>query len=467
MNIENKEIQELKLTIATLTKQLDDQTKQLNAQAKQIEKLLAQVDELKRRLSLNSTNSSKPPTSDGLSKKNKNRSLRETDSEKFGGQVGHKGNTLNQTDTPDNTIEYIPEKCDACGDALSDIAVDNIIERQEVDIEVKKIITAHKAFVKVCRCGRKNTGTMPDRLKAPMQYGPHVRAMGTYLTNQFISKDRISNIFQDLFGLSISDTTLMAFDKELANKLKPFNDTVLEAIIKAILKHLDETGLRIAGKTHWVHVISTALLTYYRIDPKRGSMFKDIIGKIVHDHWKTYFTIKNVKHVLCNAHHLRELKALIEIDKEEWAQEMYDLLKDASRLVKPPPKKQEKISKKYDRILKMGFIYHNKLGKFKKGKRKKRPGHNLLIRLRDFKTETLRFLYDPDVPFTNNLAERDLRMIKLKQKVSGSFRTIDGAHAFAACRSFISTVQKQGFNVFESISAVFNNTFNSNSLRYV
>ena len=115
----------------------------------------------------------------------------------------------------------------------------------------------------------------------------------------------------------------------------------------------------------------------------------------------------------------------------------------------------------------MGFIYHNKLGKFKKGKRKKRPGHNLLIRLRDFKTETLRFLYDPDVPFTNNLAERDLRMIKLKQKVSGSFRTIDGAHAFAACRSFISTVQKQGFNVFESISAVFNNTFNSNSLRYV
>ena len=459
MNTKDKKIQELELTVAR-------QAKQLDAQAKQIKELLAQVDELKRRLALNSTNSSKPPSSDGLSKKNNNRSLRETDSKKFGGQFDHKGDTLNQTDAPDNTIEYTPEKCDACGDTLSGIEVDNIIERQEIDIEVKKIITAHKALVKICRCGKKNIGTMPERLKAPMQYGPDIRAMGAYLGNQFISKKRISNIFQDLFGIQISDTTLMTFDKELANKLEVFNNNAFNAIIKALIKCLDETGLRIAGKLYWVHVASTEFLTYYRIDPKRGSMLEGVTGKIVHDHLKTYFTIKNVEHVLCNAHHLRELRALIEFDKEEWARKMHDLLKKASRLIKPPPKEQEKISKKYDQIVKAGLQYHDSLGKLKENSCKKRPGHNLLIRLRDFKLETLLFLYDPNVPFTNNLAERDLRMIKLKQKVSGCFRTEKGAHDFASSRSFISTIQKQGLNVFQSISAVFNNSFDFNSLRY-
>jgi len=305
---------------------------------------------------------------------------------------------------------------------------------------------------------------MPKHIKAPVQYGANVRAMGVYFTNQFIAKDRISNIFQDLFGLSISDTTLISFDDECAEKLTPFNDAVLEAIKKAAVKHLDETGMRVTSKTQWVHVISTTLLTHYRIDPKRGSLLQGIVGKIVHDHWKPYFTLEDVLHALCNAHHLRELKALIEVDKEAWAQDMYTLLKEASRLETPSPEQQQSISAEYDRIVTTGLAYHIGLDEFKPNSRKKRPGHNLLIRLGNFKTETLRFFYDATVPFTNNLAERDLRMMKLKQKVSGSFRSERGAKTFAAIRSFVSTVQKQNKNIFQYLRQVFNDEFDLYSL---
>jgi len=292
----------------------------------------------------------------------------------------------------------------------------------------------------------------------------NVRAMGVYLTNQFISKARISNIFQDLFQLSISDTTLIAFDEECAERLAPFYAAVLEVIKKAGVKHMDETGMRVANKTQWTHVISTALLTHYRIDPKRGSLLTGIIGKIVHDHWKPYLTLDDVLHVFCNAHHLRELKALIDVDEEKWAQDMYTLLKEASYLEFPSPAQQLEISDKYDQIVVAGLKYHNKLKPFKRNSRKRRPGHNLLLRLRDFKVEILRFLYDSDVPFTNNLAERDLRMMKLKQKISGCFRTEHGARTFAIIRSFISTVQKQCKNIFQYLSDVFNNQFDLHSI---
>jgi transposase len=435
------------------------------AQAKRIDELLARIEELERGLALYSGNSSKPPSSDGLRKKSKNRSLREFSAHKFGGQIGHKGNTLKQTDAPDITITYDVERCSSCGNSLAGTTATEIVEKQEIDVVVKKVVTAHKASVKVCCCcGKKNTAVMPEHIKAPVQYGANIRAMGVYLTNQFIAKDRISEIFQDLFQLPISDTVLMAFDEECAKKLALFNETVLEVIKKAAVKHVDETGMRIASKTQWVHVISTALLTHYRVDQKRGSILKGIVGKIVHDHWKPYFTIGDVLHALCNAHHLRELKALIEVDEESWAQDMYTLLKEASYLEAPSPEKQQEISDKYDQIVTAGFKHHNGLKPFKPNSRKRRPGHNLLIRLRDFKVETLRFLYDPTVPFTNNLAERDLRMIKLKQKVSGSFRTERGAHIFAAIRSFVSTIKKQNKNVLQYLKSVFNDQFNLHDL---
>ena len=449
------------LRIKELERENEQLKKEVTELREQIAILQRQIEELKRRLGLNSDNSSKPPSSDGLRKTHTSRS---SNSEKFGGQVDHKGDTLKQTDNPDHTIKYDPAMCEACGNSLENIAESDVIERQEVDIIVEKQIIAHKASVKKCTCGKKNIGTMPKHIQGPVQFSPNIQAMSVYLTNHFISKNRIEDIFWDLFNISISDTTLMSFDEECAEKLIPFNEAALEAIKKATIKHLDETGLRVASETEWVHVISTALLTHYRLDEKRGSLLAGIIGKIVHDHWKPYFTLDDVIHVLCNAHHLRELKAIIEFDKESWAQDMYDLLRNASQLLNASPEKQQEISEKYDQIVASGIFYHEALEPFKPGSRKKRPGHNLLIRLRDFKTETLRFLYDADVPFTNNLAERDIRMIKLKQKVSGSFRTKAGANTFLAIRSFISTVQKQNKNIFQHITDLFNNTFDVKSL---
>ena len=450
MNAKDQRIQELERIVI--------------AQAAQIEMLLARIAELERRLALNSSNSSKPPSSDGLRKASKNRSLRETDNKKFGGQIGHKGDTLKPTITPDIIQEHNTEACVACGDSLQDIAVTETIVRQETDVVVQKVVTEHRALVKICRCGTKNTGTMPEQMKAPVQYSANVRALAVYLTNQFISKDRISRMFEDLFQLPISDTTLIGFDEECAEKLVIFNEKILEIIKNDIVKHLDETGMRVAGKTHWVHVISTTLLTHYRINPKRGDLLQGIINKIVHDHWKPYFTLEDVIHVLCNAHHLRELRALIELDEESWALEMYSLLKDASQLKNPSPEQQQEISSRYDQIVAAGLNYHEALGPFKLNSRKRRTGHNLALRLLNFKTEVLRFLYDSDVPFTNNQAERDLRMIKLKQKVSGCFRTFEGAQIFMAIRSFVSTVQKQNKNVFKYLSDLFNNQLDLSSL---
>lgn len=464
MDKKDLRIKELELENVQLKQENASLKQEVNDLRAQLSLLLSRIEELERRLGLNSSNSSKPPSSDGLRKSSKSRSTRDSNSNKFGGQVGHKGDTLKQTDNPDTTLKYDPTNCDVCGNSLENVAETDVIEKQEIDIIAKKHVTTHKASVKICNCGRKNIGAMPEQIKAPVQFSANVRAVSVYLANQFISKNRIEKLFQDLFGISISDTTLMSFDEECADKLTLFNEAVLEAIKNAYIKHLDETGMRVASKTEWVHVISTTLLTYYRVDEKRGSLLTGIIGKIVHDHWKPYFTLDNVIHVLCNAHHLRELRALIEFDKELWAQNMYNLLKNASQLVNASSEKQQDISNQYDQIIKSGLEYHEGLEPLKAGSRKKRPGHNLLIRLRDFKAETLRFLYDSEVPFTNNLAERDVRMIKLKQKVSGSFRTKCGAQSFLAIRSFISTIQKQNKNVIQYINDVFNNTFNIHSL---
>jgi transposase len=428
-----------------------------------IKSLLARIEELERRLALNSNNSSKPPSSDGLRKQSKNRSLRETGNKKFGGQVGHVGDTLKQVENPDIVKEYDSTTCAACGDSLAESPVEEVIEKQEVDVVIKKQIIAHKASIRVCKCGTKNTH-MPKHMKAPVQYSANIRAIGVYLGQQFIPKDRTSDVFRDIFGVEISDTTLMKFDEECAEKLIHFNKAALEAIKKATVKYMDESGIRIMKKTEWVHVISTALLTHYRIDPKRGSLLEGIIGKIIHDHWKPYFTLEDVLHALCNAHHLRELKALIEIEKEVWAKEMFELLKNTSRLENPTAEQQQAISDQYDQIVVKGLAHHVGLGQLKPNSTKKRVGHNLLIRLRDFKTETLRFLYDSEIPFTNNLAERDIRLVKLKQKVSGGFRTHLGAEIFVAIRSLVSTVQKQGKSIFQYLIDIFNDCFDLHSL---
>jgi transposase len=243
-----------------------------------------------------------------------------------------------------------------------------------------------------------------------------------------------------------------------------------DLVAGAPVKHMDETGFRIGGKTQWLHVASTALLTFYRVCAKRGSLLANVAGIVVHDHWKPYYTMPGVLHALCNAHHLRELKALVEIEKEDWARKMQRLLRRGCHLanlarergVALKPRLLERLERCYDAILVEGLAFHEaqpplatattKAGGERRGRTPRRIGHNLLLRLVTRKQDTLRFLNDPAVPFSNNQAERDVRMMKVKQKISGGFRCQDGATDFAAIRSFISTAKKQGWNVIQAIA---------------
>ena len=226
---------------------------------------------------------------------------------------------------------------------------------------------------------------------------------------------------------------------------------------------MDETGFRIGGKTQWLHIASTFLLTFHRVSPKRGSLLENVSGIVVHDHWKPYYTMSGVLHALCNAHHLRELKALVEIEKEDWARRMQRLLRvacHATNLAREADVTRQLamialIERRYDAIVARGLAFHEaqpELGKIgKRGRKPRRVGHNLLLRLLTRKPDVLRFLTDPSVPFTNNLAEQDARMMKVRQKISGGFRSEDGAKDFATIRSVLSTARKQGWSLLETL----------------
>jgi transposase len=247
--------------------------------------------------------------------------------------------------------------------------------------------------------------------------------------------------------------------------LAPFEESILSQVKIAAVKNLDETGFRVAGKTQWLHVASTKTATYYHVSSKRKSLIDGLSGTVVHDHWKSYYNLFGVEHALCNQHHLRELKALIEHEKEPWATAMRRLLQDALRYRHSygdneiPIARVKRLTSIYDKIIKHGLAFHEAQAplpcKSKRGRQPRRTGHNLLLRLLHYKQDVLRFLHDPAIPFTNNDAERDLRMMKCKQKISGGFRTTQGVELFARIRGFISTIRKRGLNVLNSIQAIF------------
>jgi transposase len=426
------------------------QAKQLSDQAKQIAKLEEKIAELERRLGLNSENSSKPPSTDGLNKPNKyKKSLRES-FKPFGGQVGHQGKTLLQEEKPDETIKLPVLECEACKTCLANQSAENVIKRQVFEIEVKRHVVEYQAEVKQCTCGKRNVARCPDGVTQPVQYGNSVGALSVYLMQNFISKERCSQLFSDVFQIPISDTTLMKFEERCSNNLTEVYDKLKQTLLKATLKHVDESGLRICKELHWIHVLSNKQMTFYHTDKQRGYNWDGIENTIVHDAWKTYFSLANVKHVMCNAHHLRELKAVYELDKESWAKEMSELL---TKALHGKDEDTQQITKQYDDIIAKGLKYHESRPLPNHSNRKnpaKRKGHNLLLRLQNLKEATLRFMFE-DVPFTNNLAEQDIRMTKVKQKVSGCFRGESGAKEFAKIRSFVSTLRKQKMNLLENL----------------
>ncbi len=440
----------------------------IEAQAAQIKRLEARIHELEQRLNKNSSNSSKPPSSDGLSKPPRTTSLRENGKNKSGGQAGHKGETLKQTETPDIVKKHVLTTCPDCQHILLQSPLIGIVKRQVFDIPQPKIeATEHQAEVKYCTCCNKTaTALFPPGVRAPVQYGEVIRSWSVYYQYQhFIPEDRLQQLFLDLYGIQLATATLASYNRIAFDALAPFEESILALVKTAAVKNLDETGFRVGGKTQWLHVASTKNATYYHVSPRRKSLIEGLSGTVVHDHWKSYYNLFGVEHALCNQHHLRELKAVIEHDKESWASEMRRLLLAALRCRHfhgdnaIPPERIKWLTKIYNRIIKQGLEFHTAQTplpcKAKQGRQPRRTGHNLLLRLFHYKEDVLRFLHDPEVPFTNNDAERDLRMMKCKQKVSGGFRTTQGAEHFARIRGFISTVRKQGFNVFSSIQTIF------------
>jgi transposase len=455
MDRKDKKIQQLEAKVlaqSLIIKDLTNQVKELMKHVKLNLKLIARIEELERKLMLDSSNSSKPPSSDGLRKKPAPKSLRDKSGKPTGGQKGHPGYTLTQVESPTSTICYPVKKCGACNESLEYKKPLRFIKRQVFDIPRPHIeIIEHQAEVKVCTCSHTTTGIFPEAVSAPVQYGAQIKALAVYMSNQqLIPEDRIQETILDVFGLPIATATLAKMNQDFAVAVAKDQAETLEALKTDPIKGMDETGFRIGAKTNWLHVVCNGKYTHYRVSPQRKDMVEGVKGTLVHDHWKPYFQMTDVKHALCNAHHLRELRALEEIENEPWAFRMSKFLRLLNRLKAPP---LDRVSRLYDQIVHRGLAFHEQQSSF--GNRKKRIGHNLLLRLKNFKDAVLRFVTSQGVPFTNNQAEQDIRMMKVKQKISGGFRTLQGAQTFCTIRGFISTQRKQSKNIFQSISLVY------------
>ena len=423
---------------------------------------------LERRLGLDSQNSSQPPSSDGFKKApRRTQSLRRKSNRPSGGQVGHKGQTLESVDKPDHIeVHPVREHCSGCGLSFAHVPISGILRCQVFDIPPLHIeVTEHQAERKDCpRCGLRHQAQFPVGVNAPVQYGPRIRALGVYLNQQhFIAEQRLSEFFSDVFGASMRPATVTSAISVVADACEPAVERIRERLEDAASKHLDETGFRINAIRQWLHVVCTSRLSWYRTSPKRKDLepLSGLTGVVIHDHWKSYYQLAHVTHALCNAHHLRELKALDELDHESWAKSMTKLLGIVCgyRHRYPdgiPPSMAQRIRSVYEGIVQRGLSYHHSLPPLprsaKKGPPKRRVGHNLLRRLDTYADDVLRCLFQVEVSFTNNQAERDLRMMKLKQKISGGFRSSEGAKRFVTIRSVLSTARKQSCNVMELLT---------------
>jgi transposase len=455
---------------------------QVETLARQVETQAAALQDMQARLGKTSANSSQPPSSDGYAKPKRTTSLRKPGQKPRGGQPGHRGDTLERVATPDQTAIHPVVACDRCGADLADVAVTTHEERQVFDIPAIRIeVTAHRAEVKTCPgCGAENRGAFPQGVTGPVQYGLGVKTWATYFqTQHFVPVERTAQIIEDLTGQRVAEATLMKAQRECAAAIAPATAAIQAQLRAAPVAHFDETGLRVAGKLRWLHGASTEGLTDYTVHAQRGQTAMDaagilpgFAGRAGHDHWKSYFTYADGAHALCNAHHLRELKFIHEQYGQDWAETLAKLLVEMKTAVDTvrdagqpalPADRGVAFEQRYAEALKTGYECNPRpppppppeTGGKKRGRPAQTPPLNLLDRLRNFQGETLAFLHDFRVPFDHNLAERDIRMVKVKQKVSGGFRTVEGAQGFAQIRGYLSTARKQAVNVFAAIRDAF------------
>jgi transposase len=433
------------------------------------------IEELEKIINKDSHNSNKPPSSDGLAQRFSRK--RQPSGKKPGGQKGHEGTTLAMVKHPQHLRTHQIKSCNGCGKSLQNEKPRGHERRQVFDIPPIVVeVTEHRAQIKRCpHCGELSVAAFPDGVNHTTQYGTRLKAFAVYLKNYgFLSYDRTAQAFADLFGIPLSVGTLASTDQRCARRVEGVVEEIRQKLIRSKVVHFDETGLNINGELHWLHGAGTQSFTYYYPHKRRGTEADDQIGILprlkgnaVHDNWKPYMKY-DCSHSLCNAHHIRELTAVYEQDTQPWAQWMIGFLIESKQAVQQAKKEGKRrldpndireYEERYKTIVAAGMKANPPPSRAdcpgKRGRLKRSKAGNLVERLGKLQQETLRYLHDFQVPFDNNLAERDIRMMRVQQKVSGSFRSYEGALAFCRIRSYISTMRKQGLSVIDAIMGAF------------
>jgi len=428
--------------------------------------LIVIVKLLTNRMGLNSRNSSKPPSSDP----NRTKNPRRKSAKKAGGQKDHQGTTLKQIEEPDEVeLIQIDRKTLPKGHRYQDAGFE---KRQVFDIDISRIVTEYRAQVLVDEKGKRFVACFPEGITKATQYGNSLKAHAVYMSQyQLLPYNRIQEYFGGQLNIPLSQGTIFNFNKDAFKRLASFNDIAKMALSSSTRMHVDETGININGKRHWLHCASNDLWTDFYPHEKRGCEAMDsrgilpqFKGVLCHDHWKPYYRYKDCLHALCNAHHLRELTRANEQDNQVWAGKMKDLLEELNRAVHEVDNSLEKsvatkYLRRYRKLLRQAEIEcpppDDNRQKGKRGRLKRSKARNLLERLINYESDVLRFMVNPDVPFTNNLGENDIRMTKVQQKISGCFRSMEGAEIFCRVRGYLSTCRKQGISSSRAMEIIF------------
>lgn len=425
------------------------------------EQLQVENTELKQRLNSNSHNSSRPPSSDGYSKKP---ALPKEKRGKQGGQQDHKGRTLHQVEEPNIVLDCYPGTC-GCGHEIAEGQCSLLEKRQVFDLpKPRLIVTEHRIFGTTCAvCGQLVKGDAPEGVNAPVQYGRKAKTFAVLLNSHYkLPFKKVRALFDDMFGYAINESTIYSAARQSYEKLGPSEEIIKSKVIESDVANVDESGIRISGKLAWLHTATTLLHTYLFVHQKRGmealesdkSILDKFRGWLVHDCWGSYFKFDQLKHALCCAHILRELEALIENGQSKWAKSFKTFLMQVYLLpFEERVRRRQQIESRYKKICEIGHKMEPAPTRTdgKRGRCKRTKGRNLVERLQREQEAVLAFAFNKEVPFTNNLAERDIRPVKVKLKISNCFRSFEGAEIYARIESFISTARKQNRNVFDEL----------------